>query len=221
MTGWQRYLVFAPSAAIGAVGLGWILVRDLGFSGMLAPERSAATVVVASVVVLVTTLAAAWALEKALPSFRYAGDLMERVLRRLRLSPAAVIAFAALTAVSEELFFRGALLQEFGLWPQAVLFGVLHPATRKGWSYPVFAFGAAVVLGWLTLFTGTLWAPIGVHFAINLYGMWEASRAKRRTPARAERADTSPDTPLPAASGDRAADDDSVQERADPLDGAR
>ena len=221
MTGWQRYLVFAPSAAIGAVGLGWILVRDLGFAGMLAPERSAATVVLASVVVLLVTLTAAWALEKALPSFRYAGDLMERVLRRLRLSPAAVIAFAALTAVSEELFFRGALLQEFGLWPQAVLFGVLHPATRKGWSYPVFAFAAAVALGWLTLFTGTLWAPIAAHFAINLYGMWEASRGTRHARASARRAEVAGDATGPAERGPRAADPDSVQEGADPVDGAR
>lgn len=204
MTGWQRYLVFAPSAAIGLVGLGWILIRDLGVADMLAPDRPAFAVVIASVAVLAAILTSAWWLEKALPSFRYAGGLMERVLRRLRLSPAAVVAFATVTAVAEELFFRGALLQEFGLWPQAILFGVLHPATRKGWSYPVFAFAAAVALGWLTVFAGTLWAPVAVHFAINLYGMWEASRKTRHgTASKRPEAETA-----------------SVQEGADPLDGA-
>ena len=215
MTGWQRYLVFAPSAAIGLIGLGWILFRNLGLADMLAAGRGGGTIVVASVAVLAAILASAWWLEKTLPSFRYAGHLMERVLRQLRLSPAAVVAFATLTAVAEELFFRGALLQEFGLWPQAVLFGVLHPATRKGWSYPVFAFASGMALGWLTIFTGTLWAPIAVHFAINLYGMWEASRGTRSSRNRARRADTTRKSTASAAATP------SVEEGSDPPDSSR
>lgn len=183
MSGWRKALPFAPSVLIGVLGAAWIAVRNLGWLDIFMPDRGLATVAAASVLLLCAILGSAWALEKVLPSFRYAGNLMERVLRRLDLGSGAIFAFATLTSVSEELFFRGALLQEFGLWPQAVVFGLLHPATRKGWSYPVFAFATALALGWLTLSTGTLWAPIAVHFAINLFGLWQASRSTaRRSP---------------------------------------
>jgi membrane protease YdiL (CAAX protease family) len=115
---------------------------------------------------------------------------MERLLARLDLGVPAVLALATLTAAAEEILFRGALLDAFGLWPQAILFGLLHPASRRGWSYPVFAFASGVGLGWLALYTGTLWAPLAAHFAINLQGLLagrSAGRRNRRTRSAPER----------------------------------
>lgn len=179
MSTWRRYLPFLPSLMLGLGGALWIAVRPLSFQDMFAAERSLAAVAIATAGFLVVVLGSAWVLEQVLPSFRYAGKLMERVLVRLRLPVPAIVLLAVLTAGSEELLFRGALLQEFGVWPQAILFGLLHPATREGWSYPVFAFFSALGFAWLTLYTGTLWAPLAAHFAINLYGLLEARRRSR------------------------------------------
>ena len=181
MTGWRVWLPFAPSVAMGVVGLTWIALRPIPLGELFAPDRAAWFVAAWTVATAVATAAAAWALERLLPSFRHAGRLLERLLARLDLPVGAILAIAALTAGSEELLFRGALLAEFGIWPQAILFGLLHPAGREGWSYPVFAFGSALALGWLAVVTGTLWAPMAVHFAINLHGLLEA---RRRSPLR-------------------------------------
>lgn len=181
-TGWAKFLPFIPSIAIGVAGVLWVWLRPMSFTELFQAQRPPLTVAAATVAFVLAVLGLAWILEKVLPSFRYAGNLMERILTQLDLPLAAIVALAVLTAASEEIMFRGALLQEFGIWPQAVLFGLLHPATRKGWSYPVFAFFAALGFGWLTLFTGTLWAPLTAHFAINLHGLLEA---RRRSPRKA------------------------------------
>lgn len=184
MNAWQRYLPFAPSLVLGLTGAAWIAVRPIGFAGIFAAERGLFAVAAATAGFVLVALGSAWLLERLLPSFRYAGNLMERVLVRLQLPVPAVLLLAALTAASEEILFRGALLQEFGIWPQAILFGLLHPATRKGWSYPVFAFFAALGFAWLAQFTGTLWAPIAAHFTINLYGLLEARKGSTRRAGR-------------------------------------
>lgn len=178
----RPYLVFVPSLLLGAVGAVWVAIAPPN----LGPRASAGTVALTAGGLIVVLAGAAWLLEKWVPSFRRTGRMIERVLRRLGLPWYASVGLAALTAVSEEVFFRGALLSTFGLWPQAVLFGVLHPAPGQGWAYPLFAFGAGAAFGWATLFTGTLWPALIAHFAINLHGMLEARGRRGRSTARRE-----------------------------------
>ena len=87
---------------------------------------------------------------------------------------------AAATSLSEELFFRGALLPLVGVWGQALLFGLLHPAPLKGWSYTAYTFIAGLAFGYATLLTGSLWAALLAHFVINLQGFLEVRRLQRK-----------------------------------------
>ena len=125
-------------------------------------------------------LGGAWALEKLLPSFRFASHRLERALSRLDLSLPLVLVLAALTSVSEELFFRGVLLSLVGVWGQALAFGVMHPAPLKGWSYTAYTFLAGLAFGCATLLTGSLWAAIAAHFVVNLQGFLAVRRLQRQ-----------------------------------------
>jgi membrane protease YdiL (CAAX protease family) len=87
----------------------------------------------------------------------------------LRLDATGVLAIAALSAVAEELVFRGLLLPWVGLWPQAVVFGLAH-AQLSGPSRWVWVGWASVVglaLGAMFVLTGSLLGPILAHGLIN------------------------------------------------------
>lgn len=82
-----------------------------------------------------------------------------------------VLGAVAAAPFGEEMYFRGLLLSMFDVrmrrWVAivvaAVLFTVAHYTTLAAWA-PLFAF--ALMLGWLRLRTGSLYAPILAH-ALN------------------------------------------------------
>ena len=178
----RHYLLFLPSLLFGVLGGVWLLYRPLPF------DTQAGILPTLGVAVMLTLglLGGAWLLEKLLPSFRYASKMLERTLFSLPMSMPLAVLLAAATSVSEEVFFRGALLPLLGVWGQAFVFGLLHPAPRKAWSYTVYTFVAGVLFGYATVYTGALWASILAHFAINLYGFLEirALQHKRRSSLR-------------------------------------
>jgi membrane protease YdiL (CAAX protease family) len=122
---------------------------------------------------VILLLAAAWILEKTVPSFRYASSLLEQALSHFKITLPFALALAALSSISEELFFRGALMPVLGVWGQAFLFGLMHPMPRRAWIYMGFTFAAGVCFGYATLLTGSLYPAIAAHFAINLQGFLE------------------------------------------------
>jgi hypothetical protein len=88
------------------------------------------------------------------------------------LSGREILILAVASAVGEELLFRGALQPMIGIWPQAVVFALLHigPGTRfLPWTLSAFAVG--LVFGWLFHATGDLGGPIVAHFAINFMNL--------------------------------------------------
>jgi len=118
----------------------------------------------------VALLAGAALLERTVPSFRRTSRRLERLVRDLRLSPGAALAAALVSGVSEELFFRGWLLPTVGVWWQALLFMLLHPAGRSGWAYTAYTGVAALVFGAVTVATESLWPALIAHVAVNLHG---------------------------------------------------
>lgn len=171
----RRFLVFAPSAALGLAGAAWVLLSppDLG-----KPAGPPAVLLTAAALTL-ALLSAAWLLERRCASFRYAGQSLERALRSLRITTPLAVTLAVVTAVSEELFFRGGVMQLAGPWGQALLFGLMHPAGRRGWAYTVFTAVSGLAFGYAALLTGSLWAPVIAHFAINLQGLLQVRRGRR------------------------------------------
>lgn len=87
----------------------------------------------------------------------------------LRLDAAGVLAIAVLSAVAEELVFRGLLLPWVGLWPQALLFGLAH-AQLSGpsrWVWVAWASVVGLALGAMFVLTGSLLGPMLAHGLIN------------------------------------------------------
>jgi len=93
-----------------------------------------------------------------------------------------VILLALASAVGEEVWFRGAILNffnnglgEYAAVPlQAAIFAAGHPAPGKaGRFYFLWAFVAGVVFGWLYLFSGSLMPGILAHFLYNAKGFTE------------------------------------------------
>lgn len=173
---YSRYLPFAPSLLTGVIGALWLLFRPLPFE----PRVSSVAISAIGVLLAAALLLGAWLLERYLPSFEVASQLLERALRSVRLSWTLVALLAVVTSVSEELFFRGALIQWLGVWGQALVFAVMHPAPLKAWSYTVYTFFAGLVFGYAVILTGSLWVPIIAHFLVNFYGLAEARRLSRR-----------------------------------------
>lgn len=180
--------MFAPSLLLGAVAVVWLQFRPLGLEARVGLAGGLLT----AAVLVLGLLGGAWLLDKTLPSFRYASRLMERALSSIRLSLPFIFLLAAASATAEELFFRGALLPLVTVWGQALLFGAMHPATRKGWSYTVYTFVAGLAFGYATLFTGSLWPAILAHFVINLQGFWEVARRQKSRLAPAHRSSRPP-----------------------------
>lgn len=168
----KRYLPFAPSIALGFVGAGFLLLWPLELEAQATPIF----IVLAGLGLALALLSGAWLLERLLPSFRYASRLLENALASTHISLGGAFVLAILTSVAEEVFFRGALLSLIGVWGQALVFGLMHPAPLRGWSYTAYTFCAGVAFGYLTIYTGSLWAPILAHFLVNLYGFLEARR---------------------------------------------
>jgi len=83
-----------------------------------------------------------------------------------------IVILALASSVGEELLFRGALLPWLGLWPQAIVFAVLHIGPGKRflpWTASALALGLA--FGLIALWTGNLGGPIAAHFAINFLNL--------------------------------------------------
>jgi membrane protease YdiL (CAAX protease family) len=79
-----------------------------------------------------------------------------------------VTAFAAFSALGEELFFRGALQTSLGIIISSLIFGLLHIGPSKKfipWPFQAVAMGFA--FGGLFWLTGTIIAPVMAHFVIN------------------------------------------------------
>ena len=85
--------------------------------------------------------------------------------------------FFSIVAVGEEILFRGVLFrwldEKWGFWVailvSALVFGLIHITNPGGtlWSSIAIAIEAGLLLGAAYKWSGTLWIPIGIHWAWN------------------------------------------------------
>jgi uncharacterized protein len=79
-----------------------------------------------------------------------------------------VLVFASLSAIAEEMFFRGALQPAIGIVGASLVFGVLLTApNRKFIPWPFQAVAMGFAFGGLYWLSGNLAAPMLAHFTIN------------------------------------------------------
>jgi membrane protease YdiL (CAAX protease family) len=103
---------------------------------------------------------------------------------------AELVVLAAASALGEEIFFRGAMLDAWGPWVSSAVFALLHvPPRRELWPWTLSAGLLGLALAGLTTLTGNLGAAVAAHFVINLVNL---AYITRRAPAIALRGPIQP-----------------------------
>ncbi|XVF85126.1 hypothetical protein PTKIN_Ptkin17bG0093300 [Pterospermum kingtungense] len=111
---------------------------------------------------------------KTWPNFAESSETAnQQVLSSLQPYDYLVVAF--LPGMSEELFFRGALLPVFGFdWKSviavALLFGVLHLGNGRKYSFAVWATFVGIAYGYATIISSSVVVPMATHALNNLVG---------------------------------------------------
>jgi membrane protease YdiL (CAAX protease family) len=83
-----------------------------------------------------------------------------------------IIVLALLSALGEELLFRGLLHPWLGLLPQALIFGLVHQLPGKSrWVWVTWATLMGLALGAMFELTGSLLGPIAAHALINGFNL--------------------------------------------------
>jgi membrane protease YdiL (CAAX protease family) len=79
-----------------------------------------------------------------------------------------IAAYALLSGVAEELFFRGALMPTVGVVASSLIFGILHVGpSRRCWTWTVWATVMGFLLAGIARLTGDLYGPVLAHVLIN------------------------------------------------------
>ena len=88
----------------------------------------------------------------------------------LRTSDAFILAL--LSGIAEEMLFRGAALQTFGLLVSSLVFAVVHfPPKFKLFPWTLIALALGLLFGHAVEVTGNLSFPISAHFTINFLNL--------------------------------------------------
>ena len=159
------YLVLAVGAVV------WLGLRDGAISASLFIRSETALSDLGLGVAAGALLVGGWQLGVwLLPTARRLERLVAETLGPLGTSEALVL--AVLSGFAEELFFRGAVLSQWGLLPATLLFAILHLGPgREFWLWTLFALIAGLLLGALVLWRGTLLAAVVAHVSVNAIGL--------------------------------------------------
>jgi len=113
-------------------------------------------------------------LSRNVPAFGQLRELIEGYLIPLLsdLKPFDLVILAVLSGFCEEVFFRGVGQAQLGPWITAICFGLFHDPTFRHPSYILLAFLYGALLGFMYIWTGSLWAPIIAHIVHNLISLY-------------------------------------------------
>lgn len=170
----------AASAVLLVASVVWSALRGIDLVAAIQPSAAALLHGAGAGVALALTLplvTAPWARRVLLlRGLKRAWDALESGIGpglRIR----EVLVLAVCSGISEELFFRGVLMPELGLFVSSALFGLLHPL---GIAYVLWATAAGMGLGALYLTTGSLVAPALAHGTYNLIALGYLRRRSGR-----------------------------------------
>ncbi len=113
------------------------------------------------------------------PAVQRASRLLATFFGPIR--PAEALLLAAISGLTEEMLFRGALWPQLGLAGTTILFGILHVVPVRGLQgYPLFATLAGLALGLLRQSTGSVWPPALAHATVNAINLAFLGAMERR-----------------------------------------
>ena len=132
-----------------------------------------------------------WALRRGAAAARALEEELSRLLAPL--TAAEAISLAIISALAEELFFRGALQGAIGFLPAAVLFALLHAGPGKAYRiWTLFALAGGLALGALVALRGPLGGAIVAHLLVNGVNLVRLARRGSAAFAAAPRAESGP-----------------------------
>jgi membrane protease YdiL (CAAX protease family) len=174
-------------AVLGLAGIGWAAATDATtFLAASRDGRHLLASVGAGILAALPLLGAGALLEKRVPSLRTLAREVRDTFGVLRHRD--VVVFSLASSVGEELFFRGAALPTLGLAGSAALFGFAHGFFRRPYrAWSVYATVTGVLLGALTLWSGTLVAAIVCHATVNFASLSDLVAGDAPSPGDAER----------------------------------
>jgi len=150
----------------------WLLLRPPSVRAALV--GAAAGLALGFAVVFLSRLLLRWS--------RWARELFDWFAGLLGpLTVGQAILLAALSALGEELLFRGAIQPSLGLWLTSAIFALMHFPQRlrfAPWTLSAGLLGLA--FGWLALRSAHLGGPILAHFVINAMNLAQVGRWARQ-----------------------------------------
>jgi membrane protease YdiL (CAAX protease family) len=107
----------------------------------------------------------AWRLLDFIPPLKRVETLIVSTLDMPALRYWHTLVFGLLAGVPEEILFRGAMQPALGVVITSVVFGALHGINR---AYFLYATLAGAMLGGLSSWRDSLWAPMAMHTLIDV-----------------------------------------------------
>lgn len=163
-------LFYSVLALLGIVWIQWgnLEVRFFGTSGIFLATAIGFMVFILSNII---TQKMSWA------------QKLEQLFVKL-LTPMSlpmIMTLSLFSAIGEEIFFRGAIQNQFGIIASSLLFGLVHfPIEKTMIPWTLSATIMGFVLGGLYLYAGHLLAPITLHFVINGLNLWAIDQKNRQ-----------------------------------------
>jgi uncharacterized protein len=134
------------------------------------PKFTSQKILMISVLLPGILLAFSHTLETLSQTYNELREMMTSILGPLPF--VSLIYLALISAVGEELLFRGAIQPFIGIFWTSLLFGLLHIGpTRQISSWTLWAAVAGLLFGWSYQATTTLVPAIMAHFLVNAYSM--------------------------------------------------
>ncbi|MBE3552557.1 MAG: CPBP family intramembrane metalloprotease [Kyrpidia tusciae] len=177
---------------IGISGCVLIWALHIPWTMMLAVRNPAFTFgwgTIAAVLEFLIMVGVLYALPEKVRNWEWGNENKRFQAFHNRLNTAQEIVLMAVTAVGEELFFRGAIQSlAFELWSSpglaigaaTLIFALFHSRfVRKPVLLSSGIIGG-ILLGWLFWWTGNIWASVWAHFLFNMALVVVAKIATRR-----------------------------------------
>lgn len=157
--------LYATQGLTFIIGIVWLLFQRQNIFHLLAIPSTLHAVFwglgLAAAVIAVDLLISRWVPDEATDD----GGVNDRIFRNRPIWHIALLSFVV--AVCEELLFRGAVQHAFGPYWTSIIFATIHVRYLKHWIPTGLVFSISYGLGWIYIQSGTIWAPIIAHFAID------------------------------------------------------
>ncbi len=165
---------------LAAVAVVWDVVRGAPSGLLPSPDAiGSATSVVAGLAFAALVIVVSRAMDRWFIWSRRVTEMLAEIIGPLTSREIAVL--AATSGLAEEMLFRGAMQPSLGLWVTSLIFGMAHgyfDRTLLPWT--VMAAVVGLGLGSLTLWTGSLLAPVLAHFTVNYFEFHALNRIAKR-----------------------------------------